>query len=72
MSSPTSASSLAFPVKLEAKVGGWSSLRMVERYAHVNDAELARAVRVTHAHAEAATKTPTAGKMPRAGTALND
>src|SRR5262245_13822408 len=25
-------------------IGGWSSLRMVERYAHVNDAELARAV----------------------------
>ena len=35
-------------------IGGWSSLRMVERYAHVDDAELARAVRVTHNHTEAA------------------
>jgi len=33
---------------------------MVERYAHVDDAELARAVRVTHAHTDAATKTVTA------------
>ena len=40
-------------------IGGWSTLRMVERYAHVDDAELARAVRVTHAHTEAATKTAT-------------
>ena len=30
-------------------IGGWSTLRMVERYAHFDDAELARAVRVTHA-----------------------
>ena len=30
-------------------IGGWSTLRMVERYAHVDDAELARAVRLTHA-----------------------
>jgi site-specific recombinase XerD len=37
-------------------IGGWSTLRMVERYAHVDDAELARAVRVTHNHAEAACK----------------
>jgi integrase-like protein len=29
-------------------IGGWSNLRMVERYAHVDDAELARTVRVTH------------------------
>lgn len=35
-------------------IGGWSSLRMVERYAHVDDAELARAVRVTRSHAEEA------------------
>jgi hypothetical protein len=28
----------------------WSILRMVERYAHVDDAELARAVRITAAH----------------------
>jgi hypothetical protein len=45
---------------------GWSSLRMLERYAHVNDAELPRAVQVTHAHTDAAiqapTKAPTAAK----------
>jgi hypothetical protein len=28
---------------------------MVERYAHVDDAELARAVRITHEHTDAAT-----------------
>ena len=38
-------------------IGGWSSLRMVERYAHVDDAELARAVRVTHNHTEEAIRT---------------
>jgi integrase len=47
-------------------IGGWSTLRMVERYAHVDDAELARAVRVTHNHTESAvqggTKTGTAEK----------
>jgi integrase len=41
---------------------GWSSLRMVERYAHVDDAELARAVRITHNHTEAVTKPVTAVK----------
>jgi integrase len=41
-------------------IGGWSSLRMVERYAHVDDAELARAVRITHAHTDEATKAVTA------------
>jgi hypothetical protein len=36
---------------------------MVERYAHVDDAELARAVRVTHNHTEASiAKTITAAK----------
>jgi hypothetical protein len=35
-------------------IGGWTSLRMVERYAHLDDAELQRAVRLTHNHAEAA------------------
>ncbi|MEP7307918.1 MAG: tyrosine-type recombinase/integrase [Acidobacteriota bacterium] len=40
-------------------IGGWSSLRMVERYAHVDDAELQRAVRIMHAHTEAATAAPT-------------
>jgi integrase len=47
-------------------IGGWSTLRMVERYAHVDDAELARAVRVTHNHTETAaaggTKTGTTEK----------
>jgi integrase len=41
-------------------IGGWSSLRMVERYAHVDDAELVRAVRITQQHTEAATQTVTA------------
>jgi len=35
-------------------IGGWTSLRMVERYAHLDDAELQPAVRLTHNHAEAA------------------
>lgn len=42
-------------------IGGWSSLRMVERYAHVDDAELARAVRITQKHhTEAVTQAVTA------------
>jgi site-specific recombinase XerD len=42
-------------------IGGWSSLRMVERYAHVDDAELARAVRITQQHhVEAVAQTVTA------------
>ena len=48
-------------------IGGWSTLRMVERYAHVDDAELARAVRLTHAHTEAATKTVTAESTAAVG-----
>ena len=52
-------------------IGGWSSLRMLERYAHVNDAELARAVHVTQAHTaaaiEAPTKTPTVEKIATDG-----
>jgi integrase len=52
-------------------IGGWSSLRMLERYAHVNDAELARAVHVTQAHTAAAidapTKTPTVAKTATDG-----
>jgi hypothetical protein len=36
-------------------IGGWTSLRMVERYSHLDDAELQRAVRLTHNHTEAAT-----------------
>jgi site-specific recombinase XerD len=42
-------------------IGGWTSLRMVERYAHLDDAELQLAVRVTHNHAEAATPGGTPG-----------
>ena len=42
-------------------IGGWTSLRMVERYAHLDDAELQRAVRLTHNHAEAATQGGTQG-----------
>ena len=40
-------------------IGGWSTLRMVERYAHVTDEELQRAVRITHSHTEGATKKAT-------------
>lgn len=29
-------------------LGGWTTLRMVERYGHVRDAELRRAVETTH------------------------
>lgn len=47
-------------------IGGWSTLRMVERYAHVDDAELARAVRITRSHTEAATKAVTAEKTATA------
>jgi type IV secretory pathway VirB2 component (pilin) len=36
------------------RIGGWTSLRMVEGYAHVDDAELARAVRMTRNHTEEA------------------
>jgi integrase len=54
------------------QIGGWTSLRMVERYAHVDDAELARAVRVTHAHTEAATKTATASSASVAGAGETD
>jgi integrase len=53
-------------------IGGWSTLRMVERYAHVTDAEFARAVRVTAEHTDAAkeapTKTPTAVKNATDGS----
>jgi integrase len=42
-------------------IGGWTSLRMVERYAHLDDAELQRAVRVTHNHTAAAQQGGTAG-----------
>jgi integrase len=47
-------------------IGGWSSLRMVERYAHVTDEEILRAVRVAYSHAEGATREATAAKSGRA------
>jgi len=40
-------------------IGGWSTLRMVERYAHVTDEEILRAVRVAYSHAEGATNAAT-------------
>lgn len=36
------------------KLAGWTSLRMLERYGHVRDAEMLRAVTATHAHMTAA------------------
>ena len=50
------------------EIGGWTTLRQVERYAHVNNAELQRAVRITHEHTEAAKKGATPGTTP-AGSA---
>jgi integrase len=43
-------------------IGGWSSLRMVERYAHVTDEEILKAVRIAYSHAEGATKESTGTK----------
>ena len=48
-------------VRAVQAIGGWSTLRMVERYAHVDDAELARAVRITHKHTEGAAAGTTIG-----------
>jgi hypothetical protein len=54
-------------------IGGWSSLRMVERYAHVDDAELARAVRVTRNHTEEVMRGGTkAGTAARAAGGNSD
>jgi integrase len=36
------------------RLAGWTSLRMLERYGHVRDAEMIRAVTATRAHVEAA------------------
>ncbi len=41
------------------EIGGWTSLRMLERYAHPSGEEMARAVRVLAEHT-AGTKTGTA------------
>ena len=54
-------------------IGGWTSLRMVERYAHVDDAELTRAVRITHTHAETATQADTkTGTAAKSAAAVGD
>jgi hypothetical protein len=42
-------------------IGGWSTLRMLERYAHPSAAEMSRAVRVLTAYTTG-TKTGTATK----------
>lgn len=52
-------------------IGGWSTLRMVERYAHVDDAELARAVRLTHNHTDAASQGTTKGTTSAVASAGN-
>jgi len=41
-------------------IGGWSTLRMLERYAHPSGAEMSRAVRVLTAYTATGTKTGTA------------
>jgi integrase-like protein len=43
-------------------IGGWSTLRMLERYAHPSGAEMSRAVRVLTAYTATGTKTGTAPK----------
>ena len=45
-------------------IGGWSTLRMLERYAHPSGAEMSRVVRVLTAYA-AGTKAGTATKEAR-------
>jgi hypothetical protein len=45
----------------ESRIGGWSTLRMLERYAHPSGAEMSRAVRVLTAYTSG-TKTGTATK----------
>jgi hypothetical protein len=52
-------------------IGGWSTLRMVERYSHLDDAELQRAVRLTHNHTEAATAGDTQGSTATGTTDAN-
>ena len=43
-------------------IGGWSTLRMLERYAHPSGAEMSRAVRVLTPYTATGTKTGTAMK----------
>ena len=47
-------------------IGGWTSLRMVERYCHVTDEELHKAVSLANSHA--GTNTGTASTQPNQGT----
>jgi site-specific recombinase XerD len=48
-------------------LAGWTSLRMLDRYGHVRDSEIRRAVTTNAEHlTEAATKTATAEKIPAA------
>lgn len=50
-------------------IGGWSTLRMVERYAHVNDSELMRAVRTTREHVVASERITSGITMSQGGGA---
>src|SRR5205814_9511638 len=49
-------------------IGGWSTLRMLERYAHPSGAEMSRAVRVLTAFTATGTKTGTATKNDRSAS----
>src|SRR5437660_11341668 len=44
-------------------IGGWSTLRMLERYAHPSGTEMARAVRVLTQYTATGTKTGTVPKI---------
>lgn len=47
------------------KLAGWTSLRMLERYGHVRDAEMVRAVAATRAHIDQAMAAPAAAAASR-------
>ncbi len=49
-------------VRVVQDIGGWSTLRMLERYAHPSGAEMSRAVRVLTTYTATGTKTGTAPK----------
>ena len=49
-------------------IGGWSTLRMRERYAHPSGAEMSRAVRVLTAFTATGTKTGTATENDRSAS----
>ena len=48
-------------------IGGWSTLRMIERYAHPSGAEMSRAVRVLTEYTSTGTKTGTAPRKGQRG-----